>query len=964
MSDNNKPVQNKPAKAFDKPQSKYPVNMTDTPFPMRGDLAKREPGWVKQWQEKKIYHRIRKAAAGRPKFVLHDGPPYANGDIHLGHAVNKILKDMVVKSRTMAGYDAPYVPGWDCHGMPIEIQIEKLFGKNLPTAEVLQKARAYALEQVDRQRAGFIRLGVLGEWENPYMTMAYGNEADELRALGKLLDKGYVYRGLKPVNWCFDCGSALAEAEVEYQDKRDPAIDVGFPFAEQDKLAAAFGLPSLPQGDGFIVIWTTTPWTIPSNQALNVHPEVSYALVQAERAGKPLLLILAKDLVESCLQRYQLEGQVIATTTGEALAGIRFKHPLHAVDKFYDRYSPLYLADYVTTDSGTGVVHSAPAYGLEDFQSCKAHGMKDDEILTPVLGDGRFASTLPLFGSMTIWEASKPICNALSEAGALFELKMFDHSYMHCWRHKTPIVYRATNQWFAGMDITPKDGGPTLRESALAGIADTKFFPDWGQARLQGMIANRPDWTLSRQRQWGVPMAFFIHRETGALHPRTPQLLEQVAKLIDKDGIEAWHKLDPKDLLGEDAAHYEKNRDTLDVWFDSGATHQTVLRGSHKEQSQFPADLYLEGSDQHRGWFHSSLLTSSMLNARPPYKALLTHGFTVDEHGKKMSKSLGNTLAPQKISDTLGADILRLWVASTDYTGELAISDEILKRVTEAYRRIRNTVRFLLANTSDFDPATNAVPVADMLEIDRYAIAAMAQLQQDVSAHFERYEFHPVVARLQNYCSEDLGGFYLDILKDRLYTTGVDSQARRSAQTALWHIAHSLLRLLAPILSFTAEEAWAVFAGPKAYAGSEETIFTQTLWTFPGIADGAALLEKYAALRAVRADVTKELEELRGSGAIGSSLQAELVIKAAAAKYKLLASLDDDLKFVFITSQAQALEVPLDADEAIAVTASEAPKCERCWHYRADVGSHHEHPGLCGRCVSNLFGNGEQRRFA
>jgi isoleucyl-tRNA synthetase len=947
-----------------KPDSKYPVNMTDTPFPMRGDLAKREPGWVKQWQDKKIYQRIRKAAAGRPKFVLHDGPPYANGDIHLGHAVNKILKDMVVKSRTMAGFDAPYVPGWDCHGMPIEIQIEKQFGKNLPTAEVLQKARAYALEQIDKQRAGFIRLGVLGEWDNPYMTMAYGNEADELRALGKLLDKGYVYRGLKPVNWCFDCGSALAEAEVEYQDKRDPAIDVGFPFAEPQKVAEAFGLAELPAGDGFIVIWTTTPWTIPSNQALNVHPEVTYALVKTVRNDKPVLLLVAKDLAESVLQRYKLEGEVVATTIGEKLDGIRFKHPLHKADPFYDRTSPVYLADYVTTDSGTGVVHSAPAYGLEDFQSCKAHGMKDDDILKPVMGDGRFASTLPLFGGLTIWEASKPICAALTEASALFELKMFDHSYMHCWRHKTPIVYRATSQWFAGMDVTPKDGGPTLRETALAGIADTQFFPDWGQARLHGMIANRPDWTLSRQRQWGVPMAFFIHKETGALHPRTPELLEQVAKLIEQGGIDAWHNLDARELLGADADIYEKNRDTLDVWFDSGTTHQTVLRGSHKEQSAFPADLYLEGSDQHRGWFHSSLLTSSMLNGRPPYKALLTHGFTVDENGKKMSKSLGNTLAPQKISDTLGADILRLWVASTDYTGELSIGEEILKRVTESYRRIRNTLRFLLANTSDFDPQKNAVPVADMLEIDRYALAETERLQRDIAAHFERYEFHPVVARLQNFCSEDLGGFYLDILKDRLYTTGVDSVARRSAQTALWHIAHALLRIMAPILSFTAEEAWAVFAGEQSFAESDETIFTQTLWAFPEIAGRDALLEKYALLRSVRNDVTKQLEEVRASGAIGSSLQAELALKAAGEKYEALASLDDDLKFVFITSQAAVEKVEDAAQEAVTVTASSAAKCERCWHYRRDVGIDPAHPGLCGRCTSNLFGSGEKRRFA
>jgi isoleucyl-tRNA synthetase len=947
-----------------KPESKYPVNMTETTFPMRGDLSKREPGWVKQWQDKKIYERVRKASAGRPKFVLHDGPPYANGDIHIGHAVNKILKDVVVKSRTMAGFDAPYVPGWDCHGMPIEIQMEKQFGKNLPTAEVLSKARAYAYEQIERQKKDFIRLGVLGEWDNPYLTMNFRNEADELRALGKMLEKGYVYRGLKPVNWCFDCQSALAEAEVEYQDKRDPAIDVGFAFHEREKLAAAFGLSALPQGDGFIVIWTTTPWTIPSNQALNVHPEIKYALVETSRDGKPLFLILAADLVESCLQRFKLEGKIIATTDGEKLGGIAFKHPLHARDAFYDRLSPMYLADYVTTESGTGIVHSAPAYGQDDFISCKAHGMKDDEILKPVMGDGKYVSSLPLFGGMGIWEASKPICEALREAGALFELKMFDHSYMHCWRHKTPIVYRATSQWFAGMDIQPIDGGSTLRETALEGIEATQFFPDWGQARLHGMIANRPDWTLSRQRQWGVPMAVFVHKETGELHPRTAELLEQVAQRIAESGIDAWQALDPKELLGDEADMYLKNKDTLDVWFDSGCTHQTVLRGSHPAQSHFPADLYLEGSDQHRGWFHSSLLTSSMLNGRPPYKALLTHGFVVDGEGKKMSKSVGNTVAPQKVSDTLGADILRLWVAATDYTSELSISDEILKRVTESYRRIRNTLRFLLANTSDFNPKTNTVPVSELLEIDRYALADMAALQAELTAHYERYEFHPIVSKLQNFCSEDLGGFYLDILKDRLYTSAVDSHARRSAQTALWHITQSLLRLMAPILCFTTEEAWASFAGDEAFKASDETIYTQTWWQVPEVADAEALLAKYATIRTVRADVTKQLEDLRTSGAIGSSLQAELEIKASGDTFKALASLDDDLKFVFITSLAKAIEVAGEAEEAVTVAASSNAKCERCWHYRADVGSHADHPGLCGRCHSNLFGAGEARKFA
>ncbi|HEX8955821.1 MAG TPA: isoleucine--tRNA ligase [Burkholderiaceae bacterium] len=825
---------NKPAE-----KAKHHVNMTETPFPMRGDLAKREPQWVKQWQERKIYEKIRAASKGRKKFILHDGPPYANGDIHIGHAVNKILKDVVVKTRQLAGFDAQYVPGWDCHGMPIEIQMEKLYGKSLPTMEVLAKSRAYAGEQIERQKKDFIRLGVLGEWDNPYKTMAFGNEADEIRALGKLLDKGYVYRGLKPVNWCFNCESALAEAEVEYQDKRDPAIDVGFPFAEPDKLAKAFGLPKLPTDKGYCIIWTTTPWTIPANQALNVHPEFDYALVETVRNGETILLLLAKDLVEDCLKRYGLEGKVVATTKGEALSLINFKHPLSSADPGYDRFSPVYLGDYVTLDTGTGIVHSSPAYGLDDFISCKAHGMKDDEILMPVMGDGKYASWLPFFAGMTIWEASKPICAKLEEVGSLFKLVMFDHSYMHCWRHKTPIIYRATSQWFAGMDVTPKGGGPTLRETALRGIEETAFFPSWGKARLHGMIANRPDWTLSRQRQWGVPMAFFIHKETGELHPRTQELLEQVAKRVEQGGIEAWQALDPKELLGDDAEHYVKNKDTLDVWFDSGTTHQTVLRGSHAEQSHFPADLYLEGSDQHRGWFHSSLLTSAMLNGCAPYKALLTHGFVVDGDGKKMSKSIGNTVAPQKIADTLGAEILRLWVAATDYSGELSISDEILKRVTESYRRIRNTLRFLLANTSDFDPKKDALPLEQLSEIDRYAVVRMASLQEEVLGHFEVFEYHPVVAKLQMYCSEDLGGFYLDILKDRLYTCGTTSKARRSAQTAIWHITHALLRLMAPILSFTAEEAWSFFAGKEEYEAAGQTIFTQTYYDLQKADDAA-----------------------------------------------------------------------------------------------------------------------------
>ena len=947
---------------------KKTLNLPDTPFPMRGDLANREPGWVAAWRENKVYERIREARRGAPLWVLHDGPPYANADIHIGHAVNKILKDTVVKARGLKGLDAPYVPGWDCHGMPIEIQIEKQYGKNLPAHEVQARSRAYAQTQIEIQKQSFMRLGALGDWDRPYTTMNFANEADELRVLGRILEKGYVFRGLKPVNWCFDCQSALAEAEVEYQDKVDVAVDVGFPFVdgERPRIAKAFGLDALPDGVGFIVIWTTTPWTIPANQALNVHPEILYSLVETTRG----MLIVASDLEEACLQRYGLErkdptSKFVHSTVGAKLDGIRFHHPLHE-HPGYARTAPVYLGDYVTLDQGTGVVHSSPAYGVDDFVSCKAHGLKDDDILNPVTGDGTYALTEPLFAHLSIWDANPKIVDALREQGTLFNVAKLSHSYMHCWRHKTPIIYRATSQWFAGMDIHPRDGSPTLREAALAAIDATPFFPQWAQARLYGMIANRPDWTLSRQRQWGVPMAFFVHRETGALHPRTQELIEAVAKRIEQGGVEAWQSLAPVELLGaegpESAVHYEKNKDTLDVWFDSGATFQTVLQGSHAAQSKFPADLYLEGSDQHRGWFHSSLLISCMLNGRAPYNAVLTHGFAVDGQGRKMSKSLGNVVSPQKVSGTLGAEILRLWVASTDYSGELTVSDEILKRVVEGYRRIRNTLRFLLANTSDFDIELHALPSSKWLEIDRYAVARMAALQDEVLARFEVFEFHPVVTALQVYCSEDLGGFYLDILKDRLYTTAPDSVARRSAQNALWHIASSLLRLIAPILSFTAEEAWAVFA-PKALA-ARGTIFAETYHALPPIADGAVLQNKWAVLRAIRAEVLKKLEDARAAGLIGSSLQAEVEIRASGDRYELLLELKNDLRFVLITSQAVITQVAHAADEEILVTPSAHKKCERCWHWRADVGAEAAHAAICARCVANLYGKGEQRAVA
>ncbi|OGA57241.1 MAG: isoleucine--tRNA ligase [Betaproteobacteria bacterium RIFCSPLOWO2_12_FULL_67_28] len=924
------------------------LNLPETPFPMRGDLAKREPQWIQGWEERGLYKRLRVIAAGRPRFVLHDGPPYANGDIHIGTAVNKILKDMVVKSKTLAGFDAPYVPGWDCHGMPIEVQIEKKHGKHLSPEETQRLCRAYAKEQIERQKKDFLRLGVLGEWDNPYLTMAFRNEADEIRALGRLLAKGYVYRGLKPVNWCFDCGSALAEAEVEYEDRRDPAIDVAFALADADreKLARAFALDALARGPAYAVIWTTTPWTIPGNQALNVHPELVYDLVETEKG----MLVLAAELKDACLARYKLAGRTIASCRGTQLELLRFRHPL------YDRDAPVYLGDYVTLDAGTGVVHSAPAYGVEDFESCRRYGMKDDDILRPVQGDGRFVQSLPLFGGRMIWDANLEIVAELERRGALFAHAAEVHSYMHCWRHKTPVILRATVQWFAGMDAVPGLWGvkppESLRAAALRGIEATQFFPAWGQARLHGMIASRPDWTLSRQRQWGVPMPFFIHKETGELHPDTLNLLEAVARRVEEGGIEAWQQLDARELLGTDAAHYEKVRDTLDVWFDSGSTHFTVLQGSHAAQTGFPADLYLEGSDQHRGWFHSSLLVSCMMHGVPPYKALLTHGFVVDGAGRKMSKSKGNVIAPQQIAGTLGAEVLRLWVAATDSSGELSISNEILKRVVESYRRIRNTLRFLLANTSDFDAAKHAVPVASMSEIDRYALALTAKLQQDLAEDYARYAFHLVAQKLQGFCSEDLGGFYLDILKDRLYTCGADSRARRSAQTALWHITSSLVRLMAPILSFTAEELWRTFAH-----ASDDSVFFQSWHELPAVADGAALIERWSRLRELRNPVRKSIEELRAAGKVGSSLQVEADLHAEGADLDLLLSLGEDLKFVLLTSAAR---VHAGAESHLEVMPSAHAKCERCWHYRADV----DEAALCGRCRTNLQGTGETRAYA
>ncbi len=936
------------------------LNLPDTPFPMRGDLPKREPGWVKDWNEQGLYKRLRAARAGKPKFILHDGPPYANGQIHMGHAVNKILKDMIVKARQLEGFDALYVPGWDCHGLPIENAIEKKFGRKLSRDDMQAKSRAFATEQIAQQMADFQRLGVLGEWDHPYKTMDFANEAGELRAFKRVIERGFVYRGLKPVYWCFDCGSSLAEFEIEYADKKSDTLDVAFKAHDPAALAAAFGLPALAK-DAFVVIWTTTAWTIPANQALNLNPELEYALVDTERG----LLVLAASLVDKCMARYGLQGQVLATAKGEKLGGLEFEHPLYDVKNEdssygYRRLAPVYLADYATADDGTGIVHSAPAYGLEDYNSCTAHGVRNEDILNPVQGNGTYADDFPLFGGQHIWKAVPVILDALKAAGRLMATEAIKHSYPHCWRHKTPVIYRAAAQWFIRMDegvgVFTKDKAPlTLRQTALAAIEQTSFYPENGKARLHDMIANRPDWCISRQRSWGVPIPFFLHKDSGELHPRTMEILDQAADIVEKGGIEAWSRVTAEEILGADAPQYTKSTDILEVWFDSGSTFWHVLRGTHAPgfHEQGPeADLYLEGHDQHRGWFHSSLLLASALEGRAPYRGLLTHGFTVDSQGRKMSKSLGNGIDPQEVNKKLGAEIIRLWVAASDYSGDIAGDDKILARVVDAYRRIRNTLRFLLANTSDFDPAKDAVPAEQLLEIDRYALARAAQFQAEILAHYKVYEFHPVVAKLQVYCSEDLGAFYLDILKDRLYTTAAGSLARRSAQTALWQITQAMLRWMAPFLSFTAEEAWKL-------VGSSDSIFMETYSALPQ--PDEALLAKWSRIRAVRDVVNKEIEAVRTTGAVGSSLQANVVLSAAADDHAVLAALGEDLRFVLITSKA---ELQPGAELAVQVAPSSDTKCERCWHYRADVGSDPAHPTLCGRCTSNLFGTGETRTFA
>ena len=966
--------------------NKYKINQPETPFPMRGDLAKREPAWLKQWQDKKLYERIRASRKGKTKFILHDGPPYANGDIHIGHAVNKILKDIIVKSKTMSGFDAPYVPGWDCHGLPIELVVEKAHGKNIAPAKFRELCRAYAAEQVEKQTKDFIRLGVLGDWDNPYLTMDFKTEADIMRALGAIQENGYLYQGSKPVHWCVDCGSALAEAEVEYEDVNSPAIDVGFKVV-QDKENLAALIKAFPHsnplplaGEGvYAVIWTTTPWTLPANQAVSVHPEFDYDLIKTDKG----LLILAHDLAEATLKRYGLEGSlVLASSKGANLKNIQLQHP------FDNRQVPIICGDHVTTEAGTGLVHTAAAHGNDDWLVMKANYPNEKPRIL-MGGDGKFFNSdlvefEPIRG-LSRQDANKVILAAMQENGTLLASARMNHSFPHCWRHKTPLMQLATHQWFIGMEnqgLGSRNQGLKLRDAANKAVDATEFFPAWGRARLEAMIKNRPDWCVSRQRNWGVPMPFFVHKETGEPHPQTADLLEAACLLVEKTGVEAWFSLDEAAFLQANApghplseslhesdspctsaassginSEYKKVTYTLDVWFDSGATHAAVLK--KRPELSYPADLYLEGSDQHRGWFQSSLLTGCAIDGRAPYKALLTHGFVVDGAGHKMSKSKGNVIAPQKVMEQYGADILRLWVASTDYSGELNISDEILKRVTDNYRKIRNTAKFLLANIADFDASKDLLPVEEWLEIDRYALYLTQKLQTEVLADYDRYEFHLAIQKLVSFCSDDLGSFYLDILKDRLYTSGENSPERRAAQSALHLITHTFMRLIAPILSFTADEIWQTLK-----LGEDKSVFEELWYDLPAHALQANRIEAWQAIISARGEAAKEIEVLRSAGQVGSSLQAELEFYVTEDSFEAMNSLGDDLRFVTITSSAKVVKVAKESEQKIVVSASKYTKCERCWHYVASVGVDAEHPTICERCVTNLFGKPASRKYA
>ncbi|MGM3174472.1 isoleucine--tRNA ligase [Dickeya lacustris] len=936
---------------------KTTLNLPETGFPMRGDLAKREPDMLKRWYEQDLYGIIRSAKKGKKTFILHDGPPYANGNIHIGHSVNKILKDIIIKSKGLSGYDSPYVPGWDCHGLPIELKVEQLVGKpgeKVSAAQFREECRKYAAEQVAGQKKDFIRLGVLGDWDRPYLTMDFKTEANIIRALGRIIKNGHLHKGAKPVHWCADCGSALAEAEVEYYDKTSPAIDVAFNAVDRAAVLAKFGLTAdAVNGDVALVIWTTTPWTLPANRAISLNAEFDYVLIQvADKA-----IIVAEGLADSVVRR--VTGSDAVSRLGQAVKGselelLRFRHP------FLDFDVPAILGDHVTLDAGTGAVHTAGGHGPDDYVISQKYQL---EIANPVGPNGCYLTgTFPGLDGMFVFKANDKIVELLRERGALLHHEKLQHSYPCCWRHKSPILFRATPQWFVSMD---QKG---LRAQSLSEIKGVQWIPDWGQARIESMVANRPDWCISRQRTWGVPMSLFVHKETQELHPRTAELIEAVAVRVEQDGIQAWWDLNPADLLGADAEHYEKVPDTLDVWFDSGSTHASVV-DVRPEFGGHAADMYLEGSDQHRGWFMSSLMISTAINGKAPYRQVLTHGFTVDGQGRKMSKSIGNTVSPQDVMDKLGADILRLWIGSTDYSGEIAVSDEILKRSADAYRRIRNTARFLLASLNGFDPAQHSVKPQDMVVLDRWAVGCAKAAQQEIVDAYESYDFHRVVQRLMQFCSIEMGSFYLDIIKDRQYTAKSDSVARRSCQTALYHIAEALVRWMAPIMSFTADEIWAYLPGERA-----QFVFTEEWYDgLFGLADNESMNDAYwAEILKVRGEVNKVIEQARNDKRVGGSLEASVTLYADDALFAALSGLQDELHFALLTSKARLehyADAPADAQQSelsglkIALSKAEGEKCPRCWHYETDIGSHSAHSEVCGRCATNIGGNGEERKF-
>ncbi|ENC6658017.1 isoleucine--tRNA ligase [Aeromonas hydrophila] len=949
---------------------KHTLNLPETEFPMRGDLAKREPNMLKRWYDQDLYGAIRRAKAGKPSFILHDGPPYANGSIHIGHSVNKILKDIIIKSKGLSGFDSPYVPGWDCHGLPIELKVEGMVGKpgeKVSAAEFRAECRKYAKTQIEAQKTDFIRLGVLGDWEHPYLTMDFGTEANIIRSMAKIVENGHLHKGSKPVHWCTDCGSALAEAEVEYYDKNSPSIDVRFKAVDEAGVAAKFDCAEGHTGKGPIsaVIWTTTPWTLPANRGIAMHADLDYALVQVE-GEHPERLILAAELVKDVMDRAGIEQfHNLGYAKGAALELLRFNHPFYSFDV------PVVLGDHVTLDAGTGAVHTAPGHGQEDFVVGQKYGL---EVANPVGSNGVYLPDTELFAGQHVFKANASVVEVLTERGALLHHKVFNHSYPHCWRHKTPIIFRATPQWFISME---QKG---LRKRALEEIerieqdgikqhGQSGWVPAWGKNRIQAMVENRPDWCISRQRTWGVPISLFVHKETQELHPESVRLMHEVAKRVEQSGIQAWWDLDKAELLGADADNYEKVPDTLDVWFDSGSTHASVV-DARPEFNGNPADMYLEGSDQHRGWFMSSLMIGVAMKDKAPYNQVLTHGFTVDGQGRKMSKSIGNVVSPQDVMNKLGADILRLWVASTDYTGEMTVSDEILKRSADAYRRIRNTARFLLANLNGFNPATDMVAPADMVVVDRWAVGRAKAVQAEIMAAFDEYNFHGVTQKLMQFCSIEMGSFYLDVIKDRQYTAKADSLARRSCQTALYHIAEAMVRWMAPIMSFTADEIWALLPGERG-----EFVFTEEWYDgLFGLEAGEALNDDFwAEILTVRGEVNKALEVARGEKRIGGSLQAELTLFAKPALAARLNALADELRFVLLTSKAKVVSVdaaPADAvaterdDLWLSVAQSVAAKCDRCWHHVEDVGTIAGHEEICGRCVTNVEGDGETRQFA